>query len=82
MEVVELKAAKEEGLIVLVEGTIKVVLLFAGHIACRTGSFLCGLKKSVPLLALFGPLPVDFNGRVRQYPSVVASYFEGGMVGV
>ena len=56
MEVVELKEVKEGGLIALVWGAIKVVLLFAGHIACRTGSFLCGLKRSVPPLALFGPL--------------------------
>ena len=44
MEVVELKEVKEGGLKALVRGTIKVVLLFARHIACRTGSFLCGLK--------------------------------------
>ena len=44
MEVVELKWVKEGGLIALVRGTIKVVLLSAGQIACRTGSFLCGLK--------------------------------------
>ena len=57
MEVVELKEVKEGGLKALVRGTIKVVLLFARHIACRTGSFLCGLKQSVPPLAIFGPLP-------------------------
>ena len=52
MEVVELKEVKEGGLIVLVQGTIKVTLLFTGHITCRTGSFLCGLKKSVPSLQM------------------------------
>ena len=57
IEVIELKGVKEGGLIALVRGTIKVVLLFAGHIACRTGSFFCGLKQSVPPLAIFGPLP-------------------------
>ena len=57
MEVVELKEVKEGGLKALVRGTIKVVLLFARHIACRTGSFLCGLKQSVPPLAIFGALP-------------------------
>ena len=57
MEVVEVREVKEVGLIALVRGTIKVVLLFIGRIACRTGSFLCRLKKSVSPLALFGPLP-------------------------
>ena len=49
---------------------IKVVLIIAGLIACRTRSFPSALKKSVP---------VDFNGHVRQSPSVVAPDSEGGM---
>ena len=57
MEVVELEQVKEECLIVLVRGTIKVVLLSAGHIPCPAGSFLCGLKQGVPPLAIFGPHP-------------------------
>ena len=63
MEVFELKEVKEGGLIVLARGTIKVVLLFARHNACRMGSFLCGLKQSVPPLAIFGPLPGGLQWR-------------------
>ena len=62
--VIELKEVKERGLIALVRGTIKVVLLFARHIACRTGSFLCGLKQAARHLPSLARFPVDFNGRV------------------
>ena len=60
MEVQEPREAKKGGLIAFVEGTNKVVVVFARHIACQTGSFLCGLKKSVSL----AHFSVDFNGRV------------------
>ena len=82
MEVVELKEVREGGPIALVWGTIKVVLLFAGHIAHRTGSFFCGFKQSVPPLALFGLLPGGLQWPCPTIPSVVASDSEGGMVGV
>ena len=45
MEVVERMEVKKGGLIV--QGTIKVVLIIARLIACRTRSFPSGLEKSV-----------------------------------
>ena len=47
MEVVELRVVMKGGLIAVVQGMIKGVLVVARHIACRTGSLLCGLKKSI-----------------------------------
>ena len=47
MEVVEITEVKKAGLIALVQGTIKVVLIIAGLIACRTRSFPSALEKSV-----------------------------------
>ena len=38
MEVVEITEVKNAGLMALVQGTIKVVLIIAGLIACRTRS--------------------------------------------
>ena len=64
MEVVERTEVKKGGLRALVQGTIKVVLIIARLIACRMRSF---------------PSCLDFNGHVRQSPSVVASDSEGGM---
>ena len=78
LQVVGLREVKEGVRIV----TIKVVLFFDGHIACRTGCILCGPKHSVPPFAIFRRLPVDFNGHVRQSPSVVAFDSEDGIVGV
>ena len=63
MEVVELREVKKGGLIALVQGRIKVVVVFVGHIACRTSSFLCGLKKSVEPLPVFGALPGGLQWR-------------------
>ena len=63
----------------LVQRTIKVVLVVTRRIVCRMDSLLCGVEKCFRSLARF---PVDFNGCVRQSPSVVASDSEGGMVGV
>ena len=42
-----MREVKKGGLIALVQGTIKVVVIIAGHIACRTLYFSCGLEKSV-----------------------------------
>ena len=47
MEVVEITEVKNAGLMALVQGTIKVVLIIAGLIACRTRSFPSALEKSV-----------------------------------
>ena len=47
MEVVEMTEVKKGGLITLVQGTIKVVLIIAGLITCRTRSFPSALEKSV-----------------------------------
>ena len=47
MEVVEITEVKKAGLIALVQGTIKLVLIIAGLIACRTRSFPSALEKSV-----------------------------------
>ena len=72
---------KKGGLIALIQGTIKVVLIIAGLIACQTRSFPSALEKrraSSRFLSL-ARFQVDFNGRVQQSPSVVASDSEGGM---
>ena len=47
MEVVEMTKVKKAGLIALVQGTIKVVLIIAGRIACRTRCFPSILEKGV-----------------------------------
>ena len=47
MEVVERTEVKKGGLRALVQGTIKVVLIIARLIACRTRSFPSGPEKSV-----------------------------------
>ena len=47
MEVVEITEVKNAGLMALVQGMIKVVLIIAGLIACRTCSFPSALEKSV-----------------------------------
>ena len=46
MEVVELKEVQQGGLIALVRGMIKVVLLFAGHIACQTAPFCVASSRA------------------------------------
>ena len=48
---------KKGGLIVFVQGTIKVVLIVAGLIACRTRSFPSALEKSVQPLLVSCSLP-------------------------
>ena len=47
MEVVEMREVQKGGLIVLVQGTIKVVVISAAHVACHTRSFPCALQQSV-----------------------------------
>ena len=66
MEVVDLKEVKEGGLIALVRGTIKVVLLFARHLVGRALFCVASSRASRHLRSL-ARFPVDFNGRVRQW---------------
>ena len=47
MEVVEITEVENAGLMALVHGTIKVVPIIAGLIACRTCPFPSALEKSV-----------------------------------
>ena len=47
MEVVEMTEVKKGGLIALVQGTIRVVLIIARLITCRTRSFPSALEKSL-----------------------------------
>ena len=64
MEVVEMREMKKGGLIALVQGTIKVVVVIARHFACRTFSFLVSLHSLCLLLASrWTSTAVSDNGR-------------------
>ena len=72
----------EGALRALVHRTIKVSSLsLEESVASRVLFFLASRSASTRFLSL-ARFPVDFNGRVRQSPSVVASDSNGGMGGV
>ena len=64
---VEITEVKNAGLMALVQGTIKVVIIIAGLIACRTRSFPSSLEKGVWPLFVTCSLP---GGLQRPRPIV------------